>query len=37
MPKVQQSSGGSFEVTVGNDDKVIVSIGNAQYYPKPSE
>ncbi|MGM9535179.1 MAG: type II secretion system protein [Intestinibacter sp.] len=36
-PKVQQSSGGSFKVTVGTDDKVIVTIGDDQYYPKPSE
>lgn len=36
-PQVQQSSGGSFEVTVANDGKVTVNIGNTQYYPKPSE
>lgn len=36
-PQVQQSSGGSFEVTVGDDDKVTVKIGDTQYYPKPSQ
>ena len=35
-PEVQQSSGGSFEVTVDNG-KVTVKIGDAQYYPKLSE
>ena len=35
-PEVQQSSGGSFEVTV-DKGKVTVKIGDAQYYPKPSE
>lgn len=36
-PKVQQSSGGSFTVTVGADDTITVTIGDDQYYPKPSE
>ncbi|MGM9533152.1 type IV pilin protein [Intestinibacter sp.] len=37
MPEVQQSSGGSFKVIVGDDDTVTVSIGDIQYYPKPNE